>query len=180
MYEVWATNTTAFLPEQHKRDWGIRGESVAVSLPSGAVLFTTLATATDHKDLAEMSMKSLDPSYRNDVVESAARIASNAGVYPVAAVAQSHYPTLLTFRDINIPASVVKVEAPEARALGPGYRIRRVIVQITGDEVTTGIEKRLPWLRSYRNKTFAGNRYAIGPSLADSLTAGRFSTELRD
>jgi hypothetical protein len=59
----------------------------------------------------------------------------------------SDYPMLITFRDINDPTTV-KAVAPEdfEREFGSGVRLKRIVVQITTDRITTGIKNRLPWL----------------------------------
>lgn len=51
VYEVWANNKTALLPDEAKRDWGVRGEAVAVDLPNGQTLFAPLKTNAKHGDL---------------------------------------------------------------------------------------------------------------------------------
>ncbi|WP_273304289.1 hypothetical protein [Sphingomonas ursincola] len=179
VYEVWANNKTALLPEEASRDWGVRGEAVAVDLPNGQTLFALLKTNATHGDMAGLSMTALDPAFRNDIVESAARIASGKGVKRQAEVAPGDYPMLVTFRDLADPASVQAVTPTGfASVFGPGYALRRITVNITDQAVTTMIEKKLIWLSSYRNKTFAGNRYAMDNALADSLGSGSFSTEI--
>ena len=178
VYEVWANNKTALLPEEASRDWGVRGEAVAVDLPNGQTLFALLKTNAKHGDMAGLSMTALDPAFRNDIVESTARIASGDGVRRQAEVAPGDYPILATFHDLADPTSVQAVHPADfASAFGPGYALRSITVQITEEPVTTMIKKKLRWLSSYRNKTFAGNRYAVDNSLADSLGTGSFSTE---
>jgi hypothetical protein len=56
-------------------------------------------------------------------------------------------PTLVTFTDLNDPttAQVVRPDAFES-VFGPGVRFKRAWIEITGDPVTRGIEKKLPWL----------------------------------
>lgn len=179
VYEVWANNKTALLPDEVKRDWGVRGEAVAVDLPNGQTLFALLKTNAKHGDMAGLSMTALDPAFRNDIVESAARIASGDGFKRQANVAPDNYPMLVYFRDLADPASVQVVNPADfASPFGPGYALRIITVQITDEAVTTIIEKKLTWLSSHRNKTFAGNRYPREKSLADSLAAGSFSTEI--
>jgi hypothetical protein len=57
---------------------------------------------------------------------------------------RSGYPLLVVFRDIGDPSSVERVEPTDlAAAFGPGYALRRITVQVTDAEVTTGNEARL-------------------------------------
>jgi hypothetical protein len=86
---------------------------------------------------------------------------------------------LVTFTDIDDPKSVQRVDpANLAASFGPGIRLKRITVEVTDDDVTTGIEKRLRWLPKHRNVSFAGNRYTVDNSLADNLFMGDFSTEI--
>lgn len=63
---------------------------------------------------------------------------------------QSDYPLLVRFGDIKDPKSVALVDPDDlAKSLGPGVKLRRITVQLTDDEVTMGIEKRLGWLSEY-------------------------------
>ena len=178
VYEVWANNKTSLLPEEAKRDWGVRGEAVAVDLPNGRTLFALLKTNAIHQDMAGLSMTALDPAFRNDVVESAGRIASGEGVRQQAEVAREDYPMLVTFRDLADPTSVQAANPADfSSVFGPGYALRRVSVQITDDEVTTGIERRLPWLPSLQGNQFPKKSpAAAGPPLG--LQGLHFSTEL--
>lgn len=55
------------------------------------------------------------------------------------------YPTLVRFRDPRDPRSVEAVDpANLAASFGPGVRLKRIVVQVTDDPVTTGIDKVLP------------------------------------
>lgn len=146
VYEVWAESNSKLLPEERSRDWGVNGEAVAVDLPGGRTLFALLKTLNGRReDLALMSMAALDPLFKNDVVESAQRIASGDGITSPAAVRATDYPLLVTFADPADPTSVQRVDpANLAASFGPGVTLKRITVEVTKDPVTTGIEKRLP------------------------------------
>ena len=183
VYEVWANGITAALPEEAKRDWGVKGEAVPVDLPNGRTLFALLKTVNPmREDLAQMSMVALDPAFNNDIVESAGRISQNSGVRANADVPPSDYPLLVMFRDIVDPKSVERVDPADlASAFGPGVRLKRLTVEVTDDDVTMGIEKRLGWLPAHR-----GTLKPRPPSFLDDPTdpelrllgKGPFSTEL--
>jgi hypothetical protein len=178
VYEVLANNKTALLPEEASRDWGVRGEAVAVDLPNGRTLFALLKTNAKHGDMAGLSMTALDPAFQNDIVESAARIASGKGVKRQAAVAPEDYPMLVTFRDLADPTSVQAVPPTGfASVFGPGYALRRITVQITDDDIATGIQGRLSWLPGLLgNQLPKKSSTAAGPPL--SLQGLHFSTEV--
>ena len=56
-------------------------------------------------------------------------------------------PVLVRFRDLSDPSSVAQVNPSDlAASFGPGVRLQRAFVEISGDPPTTGIEARLPWL----------------------------------
>lgn len=121
-----------------------RGEAVAVDLPDGKTLFALLrmangTSADDH--LGIMSMRAMDPQLRNtEKDKSAQRIAAGEGIRSPAEVAPKDYPLLVMFGDINDPTSVERIDPA---AIG----VKRIVVETTSDEVSTGIEKRLGWLR---------------------------------
>ena len=80
-------------------------------------------------------------------------------------------PMLVTFRDINDPKTVERVDPNNlAEAFGQGVRLARASIEITNDPVTTGIEKYAP---SYRNRDdwdawrfnfpYGDPRRAVGP-----------------
>ncbi len=71
-------------------------------------------------------------------------------------------PMLVTFTDINDPASVVRVDPDDLEShFGAGVKLKAVTLEITGEPVTQGeVEKVLGWLW-----THAG--YLSGNSLLD-------------
>jgi hypothetical protein len=57
---------------------------------------------------------------------------------------------LVTFRDLADPTSVQAANPADfASMFGPGYALRRITVQVTDEDVTTGIEQRLAWLQDH-------------------------------
>jgi hypothetical protein len=89
----------------------------------------------------------------------------------------------VSFGDIDNPRTVETANPHDlASRFGAGVRLRGVIVQITDDPVTSGIEKRLSWLRqlALEGRHLNGsNSVAIqNNDLANSLGPGSFSTEI--
>ncbi|MFT4159767.1 hypothetical protein [Shinella sp.] len=92
------------------------------------------------------------------------------------------YPTLVTFRDINDPASVQKVDPDDLEAsFGPGYALYGVNISITGDPVTKRkINNVLPWIEHYYDRLLDGQRLQSlkrDAPFANSLASGSFNTE---
>jgi hypothetical protein len=185
VYDVKGIGTNDLITGDKGARSELRGEAVAVDMPNGQTLFVLLrmANGTSSDDnLAPMSMKAMDPAYKYNFhkEESAQRISSGDGIRSPADVAELDYPLLVTFTDIDDPRSVQRVDpANLAASFGPGIRLKRITVEVTDDDVTTGIEKRLGWLPKHRNISFAGNRYTVDNSLADNLFMGDFSTEMK-
>ena len=89
---------------------------------------------------------------------------------------------MVRFSDIADPRTVEKVDPEDlVAAFGQGVKLRRVIVQLTDEPVTTGIEKRLRWMAKYRNRHFDGTstiaEEMTSDDLAIHLSPGFFSTE---
>lgn len=83
------------------------------------------------------------------------------------------WPLMVRFRDLRYPKSVEKVD-PEA------IGVKRIVIETTGDEVTTGIEKRLRWLRD-EGLTLdpdSGPSFSPNPPLALTIRQREFSTEI--
>ena len=147
VYAVWAAND---FPGSQKRLWRVSGEAVAVDLPDGRTLFALLRTNAHFEDMVGLSMTALDPGFTSqyDVVGTAKRFEAMDGNGREALVDPANYPMLVTFRDIDDPASVELVDPDNlAASFGEGVKLKRITVQITDDSVTTGIEKRLGWLK---------------------------------
>jgi len=78
-------------------------------------------------------------------------------------------PLLVRFRDPNDPKTVERVDPNDlAASFGAGVKLTRATVEITDDPLTTGIEKRLPWLAGEHSGSWiippvdrSGNRPAV-------------------
>jgi hypothetical protein len=89
-------------------------------------------------------------------------------------------PILVRFKDEADPKTVEAVDpANLAASFGEGVRLKRVVIEITKDPVTTGIEKRLKWLPNFHDKLLDGDRVIRADAknpLANSLGSGLFKT----
>ena len=99
-------------------------------------------------------------------------------------------PMLVRFRDMNDPSTVERVSPDIAERFGPGTRLTRASLEIvpsgiwpfnsfglSGESITVGIEKRLPWIPRHYDFKLDGQRYetsAANLKLANSLASGAF------
>jgi hypothetical protein len=92
-------------------------------------------------------------------------------------------PDLVTFADINEPKSVVTVDPQNLpAALGREVKWNRISVEVTNEPVTTGLEKKLPWLNRLKGQPGldrrldgqTGRYYDHRASLANSLSTADF------
>ncbi|MCA1196455.1 hypothetical protein K9B35_00600 [Sphingomonas sp. R647] len=165
----------------------LRGEAVAVPLPSGRMLFAVPApekggdAGAYHAGLMQRAAcRKGRPTARPDPRLCGKTFRRWAREQTLAVeLSPSDYPILLIFRDGTDPKSFQRVSPADfASVFGPGYALRGVTLRVTDEDITTGIEKKLGWIGGYRNKTFAGNRFGVDNSPADSLGTGSFSMEL--
>jgi hypothetical protein len=184
VYQVLAGYRPDLQPGGRGREWAARGESVAVDLPGGKTLFALLKTKNlMREDLVQMSMAALDPAFKNDIPECARRIANGDGIRSPADVASTDYPMLVTFGDVRDPKTVMEVNANDlATTFGPGVRLKRITVQVTGDAVTSGIEKRFVWWNRHFDRFLNGSSTVAqdltNPNVSAALASASFSTEI--
>jgi hypothetical protein len=165
-----------------KRGIRTRGEAVAVDLPGSQTLFALIPGS-------ETAQAVLDPGWHNDWVESARKIAS--GQTPSAPLPMTRrrpsdrlkptgYPLLVRFRDLDHPSTVELVDPDNlAASFGAGVFLKQIALQLTDEQITHRITRRLKWLGSYMNRSFTGERFTnpYGP-VTETLRAGNFSTEI--
>jgi hypothetical protein len=172
---------------ESRPQWRIKGQAVAVDLPGGRTLFALLTNARNDPEYAarlpydHMGWLS-DEGMSRGPVELWPKIPFKPH-HNREILGPAYLPMLITFRDIDDPKSVEAVE-PEAleSAFGPGVRLRRITAQRTNEAVTTGIEKRLPWLEQngLQRSTLIPNppRLLKDATPIQLISAGDFSTEL--
>lgn len=199
--EISAWNNS-FALNGHVRGRDFEGEAVAVNLPRDRMLVALIVSERpDYVEFPDIVLGALDPFYNNDWVESVQRIANGETPDGPQIVAQtrtargiemrphsdlpkvSNYPRLVTFRNLNDPASVLRMEASNlATEFGAGHRVVNISVEKTDAPVTRILGSKLPWLRSYWNKlTLKPNPPKFSEDVLDSelrlLSAGDFSTQ---
>jgi len=168
----------------------VRGEALAVDLPGGQTLFALLRGDHDPYDFAGQTMFLVTPFERSDDQKGfgplleAVRANRKVNVVPRMRPGwngvdppYSAYPMLVRFRDIRDPASVERVDPDNLPAsFGPGVTLRRVIVQLTDDPVTTAIKERLGWLGEHPEPRLQSIPMGgvTDPTFAQKLSYGDF------
>ena len=156
---VWAImpyETNSLVGPQAAVDF--RGEAVVVDIAPGQSLFALLTSADGDPDYAkQLPGRALGSRFLADEDDDV-QWCDSADLYPsapktVGLARTNPLPKLVTFRDMRDPASVQKVE-PGAldTAFGPGVKLRRIILQATDEDVTTGIGERLVWLGNAQDR----------------------------
>lgn len=168
----------------------IFGEAVAVDLPNGKKLFALLSKPNGAPDNAatyapiaydapyfendyqlkltqwlkkQHGVAVLPPHDPRDVMRSymeGSTKVTHLGPLPVDPEARN-YPMLVTFGDLNDPRTVVAVDARHIdRTFGQGFKLRRILLQMTDAPVTRELEKRLRWIDKFKNGgTIRGDFY---------------------
>ena len=172
-----------------------RGQAVAVDLPSGQTLFALLKSEGGASDAAAYPWLAFKDRLRGskDFLESIRMMRSWKGdsapmprseiTLPNGGTEISSLPLLVMFKNINDPASVVQVNPEKLeQSFGAGISLKAVIVQITEEPTTTGIEKRFSWWKKYESekRRLNGNdSIAISTNnIADNIGTGEFSTRI--
>lgn len=84
-------------------------------------------------------------------------------------------PMLVHFRDLNDPKSVVQDDPTDLGAtLGAGVALREVVIEVTDESITTGIEAKLAWLKTIEGQ-LDGSRLHTGASFPNELNAYDFT-----
>ena len=173
VYEVSARNTPKLLPEEGARQIELRGEAVVVDLDSGPIFVLMSGRNKQPTDIVEISMRTLDPEFKNwtNSAESAGRLSGWSE--HKGEVSRADWPTMVRFGDLNDPKSVQPVDPTE-------IGVKRIMLETTNDDVTTGVVKRLRWLPDQRG-TFV-RRLSVpdptSPPLAATLNTRNFSSEV--
>ena len=79
------------------------------------------------------------------------------------ALATDQLPDLVTFSDVGVPKSALRVDPNNLEAIfGHDVKWRSMTIEVTGQPLTTGIETKLPWL-----KTMSGVMYLEGETIGN-------------
>ena len=169
VYEVETMGSRDLVAGGKGSRFTLRGEAVAVDLPGGQTLFALLKTVAQsgHDDLGVSSMVAMDPAFDYDWMASTRKIASGDGIKSPTELPAGYFPMLVMFRDIRVPKTV---ELVDPRAFG----VRRIVVEVTDEAVTSGIEERLEWLGKFPEPSLDPKHGPDDFSLPATLKHGAF------
>jgi hypothetical protein len=122
----------------------LRGEAVVLELEPQRYLFA-LHDYSAMTAIYAIAGRDFRAGMRQDYIAVLDRIES---IRDSRKLAPTDYPLLVTFDDINDPASVRRVNPGDlAASFGPGFRLNAITLSITDEPVTEGrVEKLLGWL----------------------------------
>lgn len=172
----------------------LKGEAVAVDLPSGETLFALLSSpaqlsAPDYHDqlfndalmAGAVATPPMPRRYNSSEWAEMRKVANT--LKPSLELPTELYPMLVRFRDERIPETLEVVDPKDiSSTFGAGYLLEAIRLQVTDAPITSKIQVRLPWL-----KKVGLERSTILPSppqlLKDSqpiqlVSSSEFSTEL--
>ena len=104
-----------------------------------------------------------------DLLAGVARIASVRDIHKIV---PNDLPDLVTFADVNDPATVIEIDRNDLQAtLGAGISWNEITLESTDEPITTGIDEKLPWLPDYRknNLRLDGSNHGVKKDLSNIL-----------
>ena len=161
----------------------IRGEAVMVDLPNGKTLFALLDRAGEVAPGTLLRHSGIAPATGKEYLESLDFMKKIGGQSDVPEDLEERrtaqgtprlWPTFVYFSDIHDPKSVMKIAPERFDELGSGYKLSKIKVKISDDNVTQLIQKKLPWLSEYRGVMLDGSKYNDGSSEANALSSELF------
>lgn len=164
----------ALTSEESGRSGGLRGEAIILDIGERP-LFVTLKerplrgslSVAITRALSREDIKTQD-QYSDAVGNLGSRFASAEGELP-----PEDWPIMVEFGDITDPSSVREVEPAQ-------FGIKRIALQTTSRNISTGIVNQLPWLPDHRRTLIRrlSLPHPSQPPAAALLTNRDFSTEL--
>lgn len=148
---AWASIGDLFLGFGGRFSLGLAGEATVVDLGNGKYLFALLAEGGPSWSayLAESTFSKQvigrNPSSEEDQI---AFYSALEKLRATQSVPRKYHPLLVTFSNLADPQSVMEVKPEDAaEALGPGFLLSSILLEITDEEVTTGqVDRIVPWL----------------------------------
>lgn len=135
--------------EGNSSGWQVEGEAVVVELPGGRYLFALLKGETVYGDVHHVLPSVVYPTTGPRTHEALSRAAGQSAGTALPVEGRNR-PLLVTFTNINDPASVRRVDPGNlAATFGPGYVLKAITLEITKEPVTAGLVRSvLPCLSS--------------------------------
>jgi hypothetical protein len=159
---------------------GTRGEATIVDLGDRGLMFALLAKDNMRKGsggpggyeynvFAELYAEARERDAPNSDKALADFIDTLNRLKPEGDLPVSHIGLLVRFRDLNDPSTVERVDPGDlAASFGAGVTMKGATIEITDAPLTTGIEKRLPWLQggnTYSGRVIAPRSGSQGPNV---------------
>ncbi|MGJ8573382.1 MAG: hypothetical protein ACSHXI_22075 [Hoeflea sp.] len=156
------------LPQARGARYELTGEAVVLELAPGRYLFALL------KGLPYATNVFFPDEPPVETAPALAEMRASRELSP------KQYPLLVTFADIDDPASVQRVDPDDLAAhFGPGYALSSITLAITDEKVTKGrVEAVLGWLCDYKKQRLrlSGKTGPIGDNeLANNIGSGDFN-----
>ncbi|MBX9660899.1 MAG: hypothetical protein K2X00_20275 [Nitrospiraceae bacterium] len=167
-----------------------RGEAVAVDVAPGKTLFALLMSPNDYDFPWYQSRMIIDALHLGAVAKPPIKISEDdysiethqliGRLHVKLDLPKTLYPLIVTFTDLREPKTVEAIKPDKfSEKLGSGVNLKRITVEVTDEPITTGIEKRLPWLMHSGGGMLDGSRINDSNRLSNQLSAWPFSTEIR-
>lgn len=163
--EVHSSKNIKILADERSGSGGLKGEAVVVDTPGGPV-FILLKQPGAGEGLDGAVTVALAPEAAkggiDNYVSAVRRLGGMFASTATAELPRADWPMMVRFGDINDPKSVERVDP---QALG----VKRILLETTGDDVTSGIEKRLGWLDALESTSSTSVFQTSASSLVDQL-----------
>ncbi|MGL4310846.1 MAG: hypothetical protein ACRCSU_10190 [Paracoccaceae bacterium] len=150
--EVFTRRVAKILPEAGSVKSSFHGEAIVVEVVPGRYLFALISNGLGWVDEPYGTTK-VGSTYEENM-----RFIMNQIGKPPVPMPEESLPILVTFDNINDPATVREVDPKNlAASFGPGVRLKSVTIRITDEPVTEGrVEALLNWLGPYPEPAIAG------------------------
>jgi hypothetical protein len=164
-------------PETQVTDTYLKGEAVAVDLPGGQALFALVGGTPGGDDIRGAVINTFDPKRPGSekLVAMVEMLGRKESLGRAVVMRPDDFPKLVRFRDIRDPKSVELVDPNDlTKSFGAGSKLRRIVLTVTHEPVTTGIEKRFSWVKEVQNTQFDGSKLDYHSSDANRLNLSDF------
>ena len=151
--------------------YSFRGESPAIVLPNGKVLFALLG---DDDYFVTLPARGVQRGSSVPVVPLTGSGYAKFGLKgenwdvlrhmkPLITLDPQDYPKFVWFRQTDDPGSIEYATSSDlAASFGPGFAIRRITLQPTDDLITRNIDMILPWLSATPDVSIGGDKMGKG------------------
>ena len=160
----------------------VSGEAVVVDLGAHGVFFALLhGPKPGFGDLggpAWMLFHAFDDLLKGEI-DSLPKVQLLKERRPSRVLHIDYIPMLVRFRDLNDPTSIEQIDPRNlAGTFGSGVSLRDVVIERTEEPVTSGVEAKLPWLKTMKTH-LDGERLHHLNTLANELIARDFHRDNR-